>query len=551
MPTLARTLQDHDLGHLRIVAELWGLAVPAGTAVEAAAALARAMLEPGLATEIAQTLPPRPRAALDALLERGGRRPLAELTWRFGPLRAIGPARRDREKPWRDPEAALDGLWYRGLIGRAFFDTPTGPQEFAFLPDEILEALRPLTPSTPPPPPPTSPPPVVHAAGGAAEDAVTILAALRRRPLRPEALTSARAIALRSFLVHPESLELLVQLLRHLGVIGESPLRPDPARTRDLLAQSAPVVEDALFAAWKATPHHNDLAATPGLAAPKGRWPNDPTTSRAALLMVLATWPVGSWHTIEAFVADLRQRHPTFLRPGGDFDSWLLEDTAGGRILRGWGEWESVEGRLLRYVLRGPLHWLGAVDLGAETSGIPPTHFRIRFDLAGARPSAQPASAPPPARLAADGRVFFPRHATPANRYQVARFAEWLRRDPAGYLYRVSPRALTAAAGQRVDAARVLTILEHAAARAVPEPLRQAILRWARYGSEAALERGLVLRVASPEIMRRLRSEPATRRYVDEVLGPTTALIRPQHVEALLAAAARSGLLIDPPQGQE
>lgn len=59
MPSLGRTLQDHDLGHLRILAELWGLDMPPGRPPEAAPVLARRMLEPGVAIEIAQTLPVR------------------------------------------------------------------------------------------------------------------------------------------------------------------------------------------------------------------------------------------------------------------------------------------------------------------------------------------------------------------------------------------------------------------------------------------------------------------------------------------------------------
>src|SRR3989304_1767954 len=32
-------------------------------------------------------------------------------------------------------------LWYRALVGRAFFDPPAGPQEFAYLPDDMMRLL--------------------------------------------------------------------------------------------------------------------------------------------------------------------------------------------------------------------------------------------------------------------------------------------------------------------------------------------------------------------------------------------------------------------------
>src|SRR3990172_2731536 len=184
MPSLGRALQDLDLGDLRILAGLWGLDFPLGRAPEAAPELARCMLEPGLALEIAQSLPARVREALDLLLADQGREKIGELALRFGPIRPIGPGRRDREQPWRDPEAALDGLWYRGFIGLGFFETPSGPEEFAYVPDELQEALRPLAPEPPPRLSPSQPPAALRPAGGAADDAVTLLAALRRRPAR-------------------------------------------------------------------------------------------------------------------------------------------------------------------------------------------------------------------------------------------------------------------------------------------------------------------------------------------------------------------------------
>lgn len=556
MPSLGRALQDLDLGHLRILSELWGLDFPLGRAPEAAAELARCMLEPGLALEIAQALPARVREALDILLANDGREKIGELALRFGPIRPIGPGRRDREQPWRDPEAALDGLWYRGFIGLGFFETPSGPEEFAYVPDELQEALRPLTPEPPHRLSPSQPPAVLRPAGGAADDAVTLLAALRRRPARShrdasrsEALAPALSAALQRHLIHPASLPLLLALLRGLGVLVPSPLRPDPAGVRELLAAGRSEVEARLLEEWRATRRYNDLANTPGLAAPKGKWPNDPSVSRAAVLARVASWGVGQWYDLESAIGEVRRLHPAFLRPGGDFDSWLLQDAASGRLLRGLADWETVEGPLLRQVILGPLHWLGAADHGFETGSVHPTTFRLRFDpasglaakaLPGAEVQAQPV------RVFPDGRLVVPRPASLAHRYQVARFAEWRGREKEDFHYRLTPRALAAAASQGLDARRVANVLEAASRRPLPEPLRRAIERWSQRGTEAVLESTLVLRVKDAETLRRLRSDPATGRFLEEILGPTAVRIRARDREALLTAAARRGLLIQP-----
>jgi hypothetical protein len=549
MPSLARLLQDHDLGHLRIIADLWGLDPPPGRTPQAAIALAAQMLDASLAVEIAQSLPTPSRQALDDLLAAGGRESMGDLTLRFGPMRPVGPGRRDRDQPWRDSQAALDGLWYRGFIGLAFFETPSGPVEFAFIPDDLLTTLRglmpfPATTSLAP----SAPPALITPAGGAADDAVTLLAALRRKPARHAAgLSPALVAALQKHLVHPESLPLIQALLLGLGVLVAEPLRPDPARVRDLLASGRDETEATLIDEWRRTRRHNDLANTPGLAAPRDIWPNDPAASRSAVLSRLSALGSGLWFDLEAVIREIRHRHPAFLRPGGDFESWHLKDARRGRLLEGVSDWELVEGALLRHTIAGPLHWLGAADLGREPDSTGPTHFRLRFDpatvssLGGA---AEDHAAP--ARVLPDGQVIVPRQAPLARRYQVARFAEWTGRDHDTYRYRLTPRALASASAQGLDLRKVEEILQTGSGRAIPETLHGALERWARSGTEAVLEATVILRVKDAETLRRMRSDPAIKKYLEEVLGPTTVRIRPRNREALLAAAARRGLLIQP-----
>ena len=159
MQALLQTLQDHDLGHLRIVAELWGFDAPTGTAIQAAEELAQSMLDPRAVAENHGSLPPDAAQILDLLVLRGGRIALADLERRAGPLQRMGPGKRDREKPWRKVGSILEFLWYRGLIATAFADTATGPKEFAFIPSDLMDLLpRPSSPKAPAFGPPIDPP---------------------------------------------------------------------------------------------------------------------------------------------------------------------------------------------------------------------------------------------------------------------------------------------------------------------------------------------------------------------------------------------------------
>lgn len=543
MRPLIRVLQDLDLGHLRIIAELWGLDLPPGKAAEAAQGLASRMLEPGLLGEIVAALPPPSRQALEYLLQHGGRAPLAELNLRFGAMKAIGPGKRDREKPWREGEAALDGLWYRGLLGFGYDDTPTGIQEFGYLPDQVLQALRPAT-AEPAGPPAMESPAVRLPAGGLVEDATTLLAALRRRPVRGDRLAGARAEHLALFLVHPQAQGLALRILKDIGALAVAPLRTDPAIARKLLSADRPEVAARLYQAWRQS-DHNDLADVAGLAAPGGRWPNAPRASRGALLALLARVSPETWYTLEAFVAWTRDHSPAFLRPGGDFDSWYLQESFSGRFLRGIDAWQSVEGGYLRHVLTGPLHWLGAVELGAQRPDERPSVFQLAPPQESAPLVPKPSE---PASLSPDGRLNFPPSSSLADRYQIARFADWIGFGPEGFAYRITPRALATAAAQRLNVPRLMAVLEAACRQPVPEALRRGIERWSKAGGEASLERMTILRLKSPAVLAHLRQNRATARYLQQDLGPTAVQVHARDVEALLTAAARSGLLIDPPQ---
>src|SRR5512138_797196 len=141
MPDLLASLQKYDLGHLQIVAGLWGLELAAGEATAAAEELAACLLDVDLVNELTEALHSDARLALDALVERQGRIPWAEFTRRFGQVREMGAGKRDRERPQLQPASAAEALFYRALLARAFFDTGRSLQEFAYIPDDLLPLI--------------------------------------------------------------------------------------------------------------------------------------------------------------------------------------------------------------------------------------------------------------------------------------------------------------------------------------------------------------------------------------------------------------------------
>jgi hypothetical protein len=141
MRTLRNLLGDQDHGFLRIIAELWGFDLPQESVRQAADRLSAYMLDPENLDEMVSSLPGQISDALFDLVRQGGRSPWHTWTRKYGELRPMGPGKRDREQPWRGLIPPSEALWYRGLLGRAFMDTQKGPEEFAYLPTEIMERL--------------------------------------------------------------------------------------------------------------------------------------------------------------------------------------------------------------------------------------------------------------------------------------------------------------------------------------------------------------------------------------------------------------------------
>ena len=142
MPNLVQSLQSRDLGHLRIVAGLWGVELSAAEKEAALQQLTTALLDPQLVGEMVDSLNASARSALAGLAEAGGKMRWAAFARQFGEIREAGPGRRDREQGYLNPVSAAETLFYRAFLGRAFFDTASGAQEFAYIPEDLAKLIK-------------------------------------------------------------------------------------------------------------------------------------------------------------------------------------------------------------------------------------------------------------------------------------------------------------------------------------------------------------------------------------------------------------------------
>ena len=526
MPDLLASLLPHDLGHLRILAELWGLELDAPDRDAAMDELTASMLDPELARETADVLPAEARSALDALLAAGGRISWAEFARHFGQIREMGAGKRDREHPHRKPTSAAEILFYRGLLAKAFFDTEKGAQEFAYIPDDLLEVLkhegtevyegnsrevlgRPATP--------VEKAHEIPANDFILDDATTLLAALRVGKADYQ------------FPPHLSALLHAVKLLKKNI--------PQAEAVKKFLEASRPDALTMLVEAWKSSTTFDELRLLPGIVC-EGEWKNSSLDTRHTLMGFINTIPQNQWWSLPAFLRDIKLKYPDFQRPAGDYDSWFIKRASDGQYLRGFAYWDAVDGALVRYFIQ-VMHWLGLADLASPEDGKDFTAFRIKQNE-----KRKTQNGTGKITSSSNGKISVSRFAPRAVRYQIARFCEWDEERPDTYQYNVSARSLKQAKEQGLKAEQLLSLLAKHTSGNVPPALVKSLKRWEVNGTEARVENPVVLKVSRPEVLEELRASKAGR-FLGEPLGPTAVIVKREAVPKIAAALAEMGLLLD------
>jgi hypothetical protein len=556
MPDLIHSLHSSDIGRLRIVAGLWGMELIASETDSARDELAAALLDPELVHEIVDSLSSEARSALDILAGAGGKIPWAAFARQFGEIREAGPGRRDREQVYLHPISTAETLFYRALMARAFFDTPSGAQEFAYIPDDLLPIIHPVdrkeftentrkdsagfgrsvakneTLGRPASPKERENP--LPAFDHLLDDATTFLAAMRLGVEPPEMLVPPRVM--REFL--------LAAKLVQAGEDGKKDsLLSEVARS--FLEASRKDALERLAKAWADSETFNELRLLPGITC-EGEWTNQPLVTRRFLLDLLDALPGEKWWSLPAFLRAFKEKYPDFQRPAGDYDSWFIKRVTDGIYLRGFATWDEVDGALVRYLITGPLYWLGMVELGTPAGNEVITAFRIKSKAERQTSDLQSSAFNEKGKLTvtSGGKISVPRFVPRAARYLIARFCEWDETKPDEYRYHVTAQSLKKAQEQGLKVSQLLSLLAKNAAAEIPPAFVKALKRWELSGTEARLEVQTVLRVSRPEVLEELRKSKAGR-FLGESLGPVTVIVKPGAQSKVLGALAELGLLAE------
>jgi hypothetical protein len=351
--------------------------------------------------------------------------------------------------------------------------------------------------------------------------------------------------------VGDDRLHFFFHLPRAAGLVvidkGRLALNLDPARI--WLGASPAHRLLALQTAWRDDADWNDLWHVPSLKPQPTGWKNDPVLARRQALGFLAHCRPDEWYALADLITSVKEVAPDFQRPDGDYTSWYIHDLA-GQPLMGFEHWDAVEGALLRYLISGPLHWLGAVDLGFGAGSGQPTAFRLAeagLAFLGLAPLPEGEPAPSPASpdlvVGEDFSLRVPLDASLYTRFQLARFADLLGREADGVRYRLSPQGLARAQGDGITPDQISAFLTRASGGRVHKKVLDDLRSWGERSGSVRLETGVVLHVDHPETLKALRREPAIARLLGEALGPGAMLIPRSNVKQVRRWLLEQGYL--------
>jgi hypothetical protein len=533
---------------LRAIAEMHALELSSNRQEEAVVQLVEELLQPEEVALTVEGLSPTEQEALEVIIAQGGRIKAPLFLREYGELRAFGPGRLEREKPWLELTNAAEGLWYRGLIYKAFDEVEDYRGEFFFIPQDLLSLLPQAEKGSPSfTVGPSSQPPVIRQGDLALlEDICTFLGYLQREEMKPlrggylprpviERLNE-RFIVKEDLagIVHErgtQRLAFLHHLCRQLRLVRVRGglLRPSSAEARAWLKSSPADQIAALQAAWRDDPQWNELWHVPSLRCEDTGWRNDPLATRQSILKHLSQCPPDQWLSPTSFIQALKESDPDFQRPDGDYSSWYIRQADTGRYLSGFESWDQVEGALIAYFIAQPLHWLSVTSLGYENeSDDVPSSFLITpwgAAFLGLLHQEQEKWSPQPIEIRPDFTVLIPAGGSLYHRFQVERFADRQGSEEGTYLYHVTQDSLARLLKEDIKVETILGFLKQAAAGRLPANVVHTLRQWGQKYGQVSLRPVVLLHVKDELILQELQTLPETRSYLQEIISPQAATV--------------------------
>ncbi|MEM9955556.1 MAG: hypothetical protein AAF846_28395 [Chloroflexota bacterium] len=570
MPNLQTLLREHDEGILPTLASVWGVKTKNLSTEDLIRTLNDGMQDEAMAEKVWSTLSEEERQALQTLLGSKLTMPEAIFSRLYGDVRKMGKGQIEREKPHKKPATIAEGLFYKGLIGEHFIQQKKkGLQATVYIADEVAEILpahKTVYEGIENEPIPQAQPVTIEhlmpleedyideiqqANTSLVDDMCTLLAFLRNYTagVMEDEFLPADVERLMPYLLNqdPHRLNFLLGIGASADLITTQEGRAYPKRSslQKWLDSTRSEQLKTLLDAWHGSTIYRDLWHVAGLHVDyDAGFPYDPTLGRDALRELLAkVAPASEWFAIDEFVDAVKALDADFQRPSGDYESWYIRND-GGEYLHGFDSWDAIEGALLEFYIRYPMHWLGLVDISEDAARLT-AYGRAYLNLIDFPYPPDPTE---PIQILDDGVLLVSRRVSRVDRFQVARFSTWGEPDESQFYYRIDAEGIELANSQNITTGHILAFLKkHANSRPLPARVNQLLDNWQGGSSvtDVTFEQLIVLRTTSPEVLDRIYNEPNLRRFLGAKLGPMACIIRAGQDEELQVALGDVGIKVE------
>lgn len=566
MKNLLATLHDYDPGMLPALADVWGVDTKRFSDDELIEALHAHMQDEEAVQAVWDKLGESSQGALRTLAGSAQGRMTSSLFAHTGngKIRKLGRAQIARLRPHIESENIAETLYYRGLIGEAHDKAAGNIVSFVYVPDDLVARL-PLQKTS-------------YGSLDAADPSQTsdllaleIIDALPADAFQSAdttivddmtsllAILQAGAVTLQDAQFHPDSLAQIkpvmlsdtasrLSFLLEIGSsaklieIEDGKALPRRQEARNWLSATRASQVRTLADAWRKSQSWRDMWHIEGLLPDDSGWAYDAAVARNAIISLLADLlPAGGWVSLSELIELIKSTQPDFQRPDGDYDSWYIRNDE-GEFLRGFESWDAVEGALIEYLVAGPMHWLGLVDIGDDLLRLT-AYGRAFLGNSDWPPMTEQ---PTPFSSRDDGSLLVSRRVNRFERFQLARFARCvLAADP--YIYIIDGESIERAEAQGISRQQIHTfIAKQLSGSPLPLPIIKLLRDWGTgTRTRVSLETRIVLRTTSQEEMDKIFAFPAYRRYLGARLGAMACVVRADQWQQLQARLDEDDIDVD------
>lgn len=494
-------------------------------------------------------------AALSILLNNQLQITTDEFEEAFGPFRVAGVDKIIREKMWKNPISVTEELWYHGLIFRENRLINGELKECFILPEDIGSLLSNLLPQ--------------NIAKELPKQKITVRPAIPSETVSvspfslnlPDLLCLALALKRDDRpLVIPganlsESEKHFLDCILDDGDFFSNNREPDAEKIRKFLIQNKTISRIESIRFWRNSERFNELAEVPEIniiTAPvfSVREP------REHILDALSALPVNTWLSLNGFIAAIKKTSPQFLRKSFFENRGQIIDKD-GNDLSGIGAWFQLEGSYIRFLITGPLQWLGLAQIGYEDkTRTQPSSFCLSSDFSffmreskeeklSEALSTKPNLEQAVPIISSDGAITSSNNVPRYFRYMTARFCEIENVKADNTSFRITPASLSNAESNGLDRASFLALLRRFSKNKVPPSMEHLLSSGTAASLPATIYQAVILTIPEKDIFNELLFTPRLEKWLNQQINETSILIDPKGISEIRRFLMEREIFVD------